>query len=211
MARYDDPGLYDEADPADAVDRVKVRGIGRLSGQQRAVLRAVAAWRETEARALDRTRRMVLPDEALGAIASRPPSTDADLARLKLTDRQRGRYGESLLAAVADGLAAEPERAERRGRPGPEDQRRAARLLVAQGFLAGRCESEGIDAPMVASKSALADIVEAGPGAVPDAFPGWRYAFVGRDLEALLRGDLAVRLDGADGWPVAEPDEGATA
>ena len=209
MARYDETALYDETDPADAVDRVKVRGIGRLSGQQRAVLRAVAAWRETEARALDRTRRMVLPDEALGAIASRPPATDADLSRLKLTDRQRGRYGESLLAAVADGLAAEPERAERRGRPGPEDHRRAARLLVAQGFLAGRCESEDVDAPMVASKSALADIVEAGPDAVPDAFPGWRYAFVGRDLEALLRGQLAVRLDGPDGWPVAESDAAA--
>ena len=204
MARYDEPDLYAETDAEDAVDRVKVRGLGRLSGQGRAVLRAVAAWRETEARALDRTRRMVLPDELLGDVASRPPRTDADLARLKLTDRQRGRYGEALLAAVADGLAAEPERAERRGRPGPEDQRRAARLLVAQGFLAGRCESEGVDAPMVASKSRLAEIVEAGPDAVPDAFPGWRYAFVGRDLEALLRGELAVRLDGPDGWPVAE-------
>ncbi len=204
MARYDDPELYDENDPHDAVDRVKVRGVGRMSGQQRAVLRAAAAWRETEARALDRTRRMVLPDDALGAVANRPPRTDADLAKLGLTDRQRGRYGDALLAAVADGLDAEPERAERRGRPGPEDQRRAARLLVAQGFLAGRCESEDIDVAMVASKSQLSDIVEAGPDAVPDAFPGWRYAFVGRDLEALLRGRLAVRLDGPDGWPVAE-------
>ena len=203
MARYDDPALYADADPADAVDRVKVRGVGRLSGQGRAVLRAVAAWRETEAQALDRTRRMVLPDETLGAVANRPPRTDGDLAKLKLTDRQRARYGEGLLAAVADGLDAPPEKAERRGRPGPEDQRRAARLLVAQGFLAGRCESEGVDAPMVASKSVLSDIVEAGPDAVADAFPGWRYAFVGRDLEALLRGDLAVRLDGLDGWPVA--------
>lgn len=203
MARYEDPELYQESDPRDAVDRVKVRGVGRMSGQGRAVLRAVAAWRETQARDLDRTRRMVLPDDTLGDIASRPPRTDADLAGLGLTDRQRARFGDGLLAAVADGLDAEPERAERRGRPGPEDQRRAARLLVAQGFLAGRCESGDIDVAMVASKSQLSDIVEAGPDAVPDAFPGWRYAFVGRDLEALLRGGLAVRLDGPDGWPMA--------
>ena len=33
--------------------------------------------------------------------------------------------------------------------------------------------------------------------------PGWRYEFLGRDLEALLLGDLAVRLDGEEGWPSA--------
>ena len=203
MHRYDDPDLYAEADPADAVDRLKVRGVGRMSGQQRAVLRAVAAWRETEARRLDRTRRMVLPDEALADVAQRMPRSDADLGKLRLTDRQQSSYGNALLAAVAEGAAAEPEHVPRRGRPGPDDLRRAARLLVAQGFLAGRCEREGIDPQLVATKSQLTEIVESGPDAVPDAFPGWRYEFVGRDLEALLRGDLAVRLDGPDGWPVA--------
>ena len=205
MERYDEHSLYEEADPDDAVDRVKGRGLGRMSGRQRAVLRAVAAWREREARALDRTRRMVLPDDALVAVAERGPRTEDDLRKMKLTDRQVGRYGRGLLDAVEAGVAAEPERVARRGRPGPDDHRRAARLLVAQGFLAGRCEREGVDSVLVATKSQLADIVEAGPDAVAEAYPGWRYDFVGRDLEALLRGDLAVGLEGPDGWPVAAP------
>ena len=203
MERYDDPALYDEAEPDDAVDRVKGRGLGRMSGRQRAVLRAVAAWREREARLLDRTRRMVLPDDVLVAVAERGPRSEDDLRKLKLTDRQRARYADGLLQAVADGADAEPERVARRGRPGPDDHRRAARLLVAQGFLAGRCEREGVDSALVATKSQLTDLVEAGPDAVAEAYPGWRYEFVGRDLEALLRGDLAVALDGPDGWPVA--------
>ena len=203
MERYDDPALYDEAEPDDAVDRVKGRGLGRMSGRQRAVLRAVAAWREREARLLDRTRRMVLPDDVLVAVAERGPRSEDDLRKLKLTDRQRARYADGLLQAVADGADAEPERVARRGRPGPDDHRRAARLLVAQGFLAGRCEREGVDSALVATKSQLSDLVEAGPDAVAEAYPGWRYDFVGRDLEALLRGDLAVALDGPDGWPVA--------
>lgn len=203
MERYDDPALFEESDPSDAVDRLKVRGIGRMSGRQRAVLRAVAAWREVEARDLDRTRRMVLPDEALAAIADRMPETADDLRRLRLTDRQVARYADGLLDAVQAGAEAEPERVERRGRPGPEDEKRAARLLVAQGFLAGRCEREDIDSALVATKAQLAAIVEAGPDAVADAFPGWRYDFVGRDLEGLLRGTVAVRLDAEDGWPVA--------
>ena len=203
MERYDDPSLFEESDPNDAVDRLKVRGIGRMSGRQRAVLRAVAAWREVEARELDRTRRMVLPDEALAAIADRMPETADDLRRLRLTDRQVARYADGLLDAVQAGAEAEPERVQRRGRPGPEDEKRAARLLVAQGFLAGRCEREDIDSALVATKAQLAAIVEAGPDAVADAFPGWRYDFVGRDLEGLLRGTVAVRLDAGDGWPVA--------
>ncbi len=203
MDRYEDPALYEEADPADAVDRVKGRGIGKLSGRQRAVLRAVAAWREREARDLDRTRRMVLPDDVLVRVAERAPSGESDLARLKLTDRQVRRFGPGLLAAVEAGAAAEPERVTRRGRPGPDDHRRAAQLLVAQALVYGRCEREGVDSVLVATKSELADLVEAGPDAVAAAFPGWRYEFVGGDLEALLRGDLAVGLDGPDGWPVA--------
>lgn len=204
MERYEDPALYSDSDPDDAIHRVKAKGIGRMSGQQRAILRSVAAWRETTARDLDRTRRMVVPDDLLATIAQRAPQSEGDLSSLRMTDRQVARYGEGLLAAVEAGAQAEPESAPRRGRPGPEDLRRAARLLVAQGFLAGRCESEDLDAPLVATKSQLADVVETGPQAVADAMPGWRYTFVGRDLEALLRGDLAVRLDGTDGWPEAE-------
>ena len=203
MERYDDPALYEEADPFDAVDRLKVRGIGRMSGQQRAVLRAVAAWREREARHLDRTRRMVLPDEVLATIATRMPESENDLRRLKLTDRQLNRFADGVLDAVRDGVEAEPEHVARRGRPGPEDMKRAARLLVAQGFLAGRCEREEVDPALVATKSQLADLVEAGPDSIRDAFPGWRYDFVGRDLEGLLRGTVAVRLDADDGWPAA--------
>ena len=203
MERYDDPALYEESDPVDAVDRVKARGIGKLSGRQRAVLRAVSAWREVTARDLDRTRRMVLPDDVLMRVAERSPGTTGELRALRLTDRQEARYGAGLLDAVAAGVAADPEPTQRRGRPGPEDHRRAARLLVAQGFVAGRCEREGVDSVLVATKSQLTGLIEAGPSAVAEALPGWRYDFIGRDLEALLRGDLAVRLDGADGWPVA--------
>ena len=35
MGRYDERSLYDEADAVDAVDRVKGRGLGRMSGRQR--------------------------------------------------------------------------------------------------------------------------------------------------------------------------------
>ncbi len=152
MRRYEDPALFEAPDALDAMDRLKVAGIGRLSGRARAVLRQLAAWREREARDLDRTRRMVLPDEGILDLAVRAPTSDDDLARTPLTDKQRARFGAGILAAVQAGLDAEPEATERRGRPGPEDERDAARLLVAQAFLAGRCAAEGVDPALVATE-----------------------------------------------------------
>ncbi len=203
MARYEDAALFEPADEMDAVNRLKIAGIGRLSGRARSVLRHLAAWREREARDLDRTRRMVLPDEGILDLAVRAPTSDDDLARTPLTDKQRARFGAGILAAVQAGLDAEPEATERRGRPGPEDERDAARLLVAQAFLAGRCASEGVDPSLVAPKAVLKDLVDGGAEAVAEALTGWRAAFVGDDLASLLRGDLALRLDGPDGWPAA--------
>ncbi|GAB5535650.1 MAG: ribonuclease D [Rubricoccaceae bacterium] len=199
MEHYNDPRLYEESDPSDAVDRVKARGIGRLNGHQRAVLRAVSGWRERKARTLDRTRRMVLPDDALADVALRRPKSDADLAKMKFTDRQLASYGADLLDAVAEGEAAGPEAVARRGRPTVDDERRAARLLVAQALVAGVCVTSDIDPALVATKSDLRDLVDGGRElAVLD---GWRREFLGDSLLRLLDGSLAVRLDGPDGWP----------
>ena len=203
MERYDDPALYEETDPMEAVSRVKARGLGRLSGRQRAVLRAVSAWREREARHLDRTRRMVVPDDVLASLAERMPRSEQELGKAGMTGRQIGRFGAGVLEAVAEGHELPEEPPTRRGRPGPEEHRRAAQLLIAQGFLYGRCEREGVDSLLIATKSDLAGLIEAGPEAVRESLTGWRYDFFGRDLEALLRGDLAVTLHGDDGWPAA--------
>ena len=199
MKRYDDPSLYEEADPADAVDRIKSRGIGRMNGHQRAVLRAVSAWRERKARTLNRTRRMVLPDDALADVAQRRPQSDADLAKMKFSDRQLASYGSDLLEAVAEGEAAGPETVERRGRPTQEDERRAAQLLIAQALVSGVCMTSDIDPALVATKSDLRELVE-GSREVP-VLDGWRREFVGDNLLRLLDGSLAVALSGPDGWP----------
>ena len=66
---------------------------------------------------------MVLADDALADIAQRRPRSANDLDRF-LTGRQSRRYADGLLQAVRDGAEAPPEPRERRGRPGPEEDRR---------------------------------------------------------------------------------------
>ena len=203
MARYESAADYGESDPMDAVDRVKSRGIGKLDGRARAVLRHVSAWREREARRLNRTRRMVLPDDTLAEIASRQPESERELGRI-LTDRQSQRFASDILNAVREGQSASPEPRKRRGRPGPDEDRRQAQLSVLQGLVAGQCTLGEVDPQLAATKSQLTALVHAGADANPAEHPvlaGWRGAFVGEALLAFLRGEGAVVLDGREGWP----------
>lgn len=205
MAHYEDPAHFDDADPMEAVSRVKSRAASKLDGQGRTILRHVAAWREREARRLDRTRRMVLPDDALVDIAQRRPRSASDLDRV-LTGRQARRYADTLLAAVREGEDAPPEARTRRGRPGPDEERRQAQLNVIQGLVAGRCTLGAVDPQLAATKAQLTALVASGADASLEDHPvlqGWRREFVGDAILAFLRGEGGVRLKSKEGWPDA--------
>ena len=103
----------------------KVKGGGRLSGKDRAVLAALAAWREREGARRDKPTSWVIPDRTLVEIAHRRPTTRAALENERgLPDRIRGADADALLAACA---RARPRR---RPRCRPRLRRRQQRLDV---------------------------------------------------------------------------------
>jgi ribonuclease D len=202
MQRYDDAGLYLDADPRDQHERVKVGA--RLSAEQRAVLRELAAWRDAEARATDRSRRAVVSDEVLSEVARRMPSDRAALARAGLPEGVVRRHADEILAAVEHGRAVPPAERPYRPPPGPDEERQSVRTQLLQSLLAGRGARQGLDPALVATKADLRALVEAGPDADPERHPllrGWRRAFIGYDLLALLDSRASVVLDAEDGWP----------
>jgi ribonuclease D len=80
-----------------------------MSRRELAVLRAVAAWRETEARHRDLPRNFVLPKEALPHLARRKPRTAAELQAIKgLRPEDGKRHGRTLLRLVGEALALPP-------------------------------------------------------------------------------------------------------
>src|SRR5271168_31102 len=103
MAVLTDPATY-RLDPETAWMRLKPR-----SGSPKFlnVLKAVAAWRETEAQRRNLPRNRLVRDEALLEIAAQAPGNVADLSRTRTLSRgtAEGVVGEALLAAVARGLA----------------------------------------------------------------------------------------------------------
>lgn len=116
----------------------RVKGSGRMSPEQRAVLHAVWEERERLAREHDIAPNRLLHDDVLRSIAQEPPRTVPQLVRR--SQRRRNllrRHADELFAAVERGLGAEPEPRESSGHRWTDtdrdvyDELRRARAEVA--------------------------------------------------------------------------------
>lgn len=104
-----------------AWDRTK--GIGRLSGAERSVVRAVWERREAIAREHDIAPQRLLRDEAIVDLAQDPPSDVGELvARAGRRRSQLRPHADALLDAVQAGRRAEPEAEPPRRRFSEEDR-----------------------------------------------------------------------------------------
>src|ERR1700733_15062755 len=104
MAALAAPALY-RTEPAEAWHRFRLRG--RADSRFLAVLRALAAWRETAAQQRDLPRGRILRDEALIEIASHAPQGVEALARTRGLGKgiAEGKLGREILDAAALGIA----------------------------------------------------------------------------------------------------------
>ena len=205
MRLYDDPAFTAERDPAEHYLRLK--GAGRLSPRERAVLREVAAWREREARERNRPRGHVVPDDVLVSVAQRKVEDEAALGRVRgLSDNARKRYGGSLVEAAQRGAAAPKEDWPEKARRRDDEDLVAARTDLLLSALKGEGQAAGVDPGLVASRSDLEALVQAhADGAVRAeehrALEGWRRTFVGERLLRVLDGAAAVGLAGDPALP----------
>ena len=121
LAILTDPATY-ESPPEEAWRRIKVRG-----GDRRflAILRELAAWRETEADRRDKPRPWIMRDTALTEIAAQRPRTVKELAKLRSVSQRTAEsaMGAAVLAAVQRGLALPDENCPK---PPPRPEKPAA-------------------------------------------------------------------------------------
>lgn len=186
MGWLDRAEMYEERDPREQFRRVK--GAGRLDPRQLAVLREVAAWRESEARAQDRPRGRVASDKLLMYLAQRQPQTVVELAEVRsFRRRDLERYGEGLLASVKAGLAV-PEAECPVGPPRSRyDRGMEQRIDRALELLKEKSAAADIDHALVATRAEVVQVVREGNGSADDRrlLQGWRAEFIGRELAAL--------------------------
>lgn len=199
---YTDPERYTPDDPRSRVGKLRAKGVGRLSGQQKTLLRELVAWREEQAQRSDRPRRHVVPDETLVDLALQAPTSAGGVRRLRsISDKAAGRYGADIASVIESALDLPPQpRRPRSDQPGDDA---LARARLAQAFLTGQALRHELDPALLANKSELDAIVHAADPEPEDhrLLSGWRRTFIGDDLLRVLSGEAAVRVDPQSGLP----------
>ena len=194
MAILEDPKTY-IVDPEEAYQRIKTRG---AKGKQLAVLRSVAAWRETEARRRDIPRNRILRDEALLEISHRTPRSVDDLAKTRGLGRRlaEGPGGDALLKAIKQGADLPRDQWPKPpARPDlPAWTAAAADLLRV--LLKMKCAEADVATKLVANSADVELIAAFGEEADVPALKGWRRIVFGADALRLRSGELGLALDG---------------
>jgi ribonuclease D len=193
MERLADPSNY-ELDPSDAWKRVRISGrkpevLGRL--------KALAAWRELEARSKNLPRGRIMKDETLADVAAHPPVSQDALARVRgLSPAWASNdIGGRLMAALA---AAKPlpadEMPARDDKPGlGKEGALVADLLKL--LLKIRSRETNVAARLIARSEEL-ELLAAGRREGLSILEGWRFDQFGRDALDLVEGRLAFAVRG---------------
>jgi ribonuclease D len=190
-ARAQDPAAYQRA-----------RGAKQLDETGGRVLRALWAYRDGQAREMDRPVFKVIPDEVLVDLAGvRPTTAEGVAARLRRGSPLARRHGEGLARAVAVGLADETPLPA----PAPSTQRAPGQLRgpVAERLFGRlkewrnrRMEEEGLPAVAVLSNGVLTAVARRAPRQVDELaeveeLRSWQRDAFGADLVAVVNEVLA--------------------
>ena len=180
--------------PEDAWKRLKMPSrnpavLGRL--------KALAAWRETEARSKNIPRGRIVKDDTLGELAAHPPKTQEDLGRVRgLSAGWRSNdIGQRLIQVLgtAKPLPADelPDREPRR--PGlTKDGALVSDLLKL--LLKIRAKESGVAAKLIARTDELESLA-AGVRTDLKILSGWRFEEFGRDALDLVEGRLGFAIE----------------
>ncbi|MDQ2763042.1 MAG: ribonuclease D [Pseudomonadota bacterium] len=192
MERIGDPANYAN-DPEEAWKRIRVPGrkpdlLGRL--------KALARWREIEARQKDLPRGRIVKDETIADIAGHPPRKQADLAKVRglsstwASNDIGGRLMAALDSAVPMSAEEMPQRDDRKPGLG-KDGALVADLLK----LLLKIRAKEIDvAPRLLARSEDLEALASGIRDNLSILTGWRFEQFGRDALDLVEGRLAFAV-----------------
>jgi len=194
MSQHENENLY-TFEPEDAWQRLKLRGNKK---PYLAALKAAAAWRERQAIKKDIPRRRVLKDDAMYDLAQQRPRTLEALAKLR--GIPRGFEKSSTATDLVESLSAALDNAAEYAPPAPKVKHMppslGPRIEMLKTLLRLRTEVEGIATRLVANARDIEQLAAFGEGADIAALKGWRREIFGQDALDMLRGKIALRLEG---------------
>lgn len=180
--------LRREVDPDQLYREAKLAW--KLSRQQLAVMRALCAWRERQARVRNQPRNHIIREHSLWPLAKTQPDNLVALARIEeMHPKTVRRDGETLLQLIREAGALPPEQwPEALPQPLPLE----STALLKKLRVIGQREAERLQiAPeLMLRKKSLEALLKSGypngPYQLPDNLRGWRRELMGEALLAAL-------------------------
>lgn len=164
------------------------------SAQAHTALRRLALWRDETARKENKPRHYIIKDEALIVLAQQRPTTPLQAENMRMIGKDfMRRYGEDIfpiLTEIAHADTADLDQPAKR--PTQADTADSMVLRLTQLLVAHKAEQENITPRLIASSSDVEDFI-LGKASVLDE--GWRYKLLGKELKALLQGDMALFVE----------------
>jgi ribonuclease D len=194
MERLADPANYVN-DPAQAWKKVKIQS---RKGDVLGRLKALAAWRELEARSKNLPRGRIMKDETMADVAVHPPDGQEALGQVRGLSAawKSNDIGARMMEALANAdplpaneLPAREERAPGLGREGAL----VADLLKL--LLKIRARESNV-APRLVARAEELELLAAGRREGLAILQGWRFEEFGRDALDLVDGRLAFAIRG---------------
>jgi len=195
MALLTDPATY-ELDPEQAWKRLKLRS---SSPRFLARIRALAKWREEEARRRDVPRNRVAKDAVLTEIAAHPPPRPEELDHVRGLSAgfHKSGAGRGLWNALQAAEAIPEDELPARERSKTERSPAPPVTDLLKLLLKIKCQQAGVATRLVASSDEV-EALARDDNADVKPLTGWRNAVFGRDALALKHGTLALTAAGGD-------------
>ncbi len=183
-----------DPDPEDAWKRLKLR---LRKPQELAVMQAVAAWREREARARDVPRQRVLKDDAIYEIAQQAPRDTEALGRLRTTPKgwERSSTAQALIETINTALGQPKDEMPKPPKHVQLPEGTGAAVELLKVLLKLTADEAGVAPKMLANGEDLDRIAADGSEADVPAMSGWRKAVFGDKALKLIRGELALKFE----------------
>lgn len=187
-----DPATY-RTRPDDAWKRVKTRV---QTPEFLALVKALAAFRESYAQKRNIPRNRVFKDDVLVELASTKPRNEAELsrARLLLREARKGDVAAGILASIKDGLNTPAKDRPQPLKPAQTAVPNPALADLLRVLLKAKADKADVAQKLIATASDL-DLIAAGERDLP-AFKGWRREVFGADALALCNGKIALAVEG---------------
>ncbi len=179
-------------DPYEAWKRIKIK---TPRAKNLAILRELAAWRESQAQKRNIPKPWVIRDETLSDMASQAPNNRKQIAKIRNISKDivEGKIGDILLKIIDKTIKSSPD-----NWPVPEKKQQlpqgaAAMVDILKMLLKVQSAQHDVAAKLIASSADIEKIALSDQADVP-ALSGWRKSIFGAEAIAVKHGKLAIGL-----------------